>query len=79
MALKNIDNEIKHLLNEINLLWDIKEQIISFNASVKSIPNAIGITQCKYDELLYQNLLNKDTIYCVCDDKIAQYIDDCIA
>lgn len=78
MALKNIDNEIKYLLDEINLLWNMKEQIISFNAFVKSIPNALAITQYKFDELSCQNLLNEDTIYYICPDEIAQYIDGCI-
>ena len=71
MALKNIDNEIRHLL-------DMKSRIDSFNAFVKSVPNALAITQCKLDELSCQGLLNEGTLYCVCDNDIAQYIDECI-
>lgn len=70
--LKNIDNEINHLIN-------IKEQIGMFNQFKKFNSNIVAITRYKYDEFLHQNLINEDTIYCVFDNEAAQYIDGCIA
>jgi hypothetical protein len=68
---RDIDYEIKRL-------QDIKEQVASFNQLRQSNPNVVAITHNKFNEFMSRNLLNKDTIYCVFDNELAQYIDRCI-
>ena len=65
---KNIDTEIQWLLT-------VKEEINAFNRMKERYPNTIPISQSKYNELLSNNCLDKETFYYVIDKNIGQYID----
>ena len=63
---------------EISRLKRIKEEVTEFNHLKKLNPNVEAITNRMYHDLEYYGQLNENTIYCVYDDEIAQYIDGCI-
>ena len=65
---KNIDIEIHRLLT-------IKEEINAFNRMKEWYPNIVPISLSKYNELLSNNYLDKETFYYVIAKNIGQYID----
>ena len=63
-----IDEAIQHLLI-------VKEEINAFNRIKEQHSKTVAISKSKYEELLYNQCLDNETLYCVLDKEIGQYID----
>lgn len=67
-----MDENIKE---EICRLLRIQTDIDAFNEAKKKYPKTIALSQAKYDQLLRNNNLDKDTFYWVFDKETGKYID----
>lgn len=65
---KNIENEIKTLLK-------IKKEVDKINLIKGLNIKAEFMSECKYHQLLNDQLLDKDTVYYVVDPEVGQYIE----
>lgn len=65
---KNIEDEIKTLLK-------IKKEVDKINLIKGLNIKAEFVSDCKYRQLLDDQLLDKDTLYYVIDPEIGQYIE----
>ena len=65
---KNIDTELQRLLI-------VKEEINAFNRMKDWWPKTVPISKHKYNELLSNNCLGKETFYYVIDKDIGKYIE----
>ncbi len=66
--IKNIEDEIKTLLK-------IKKEVDKINLIKGLNIKAEFVSDCKYRQLLDDQLIDKDTLYYVVDPEIGQYIE----